>query len=144
MRVLCDTNVLVRAIMSPAGPAAELLTQLSGHKHTHITSPPILGELYDVLRRPNVRRIHRLTDVQIRRAVSRLYKVSTVVNLPPDIPTAVPHDPKDDPIVLTAVIGKAEVLCTLDRHLHAQKVIDYCAPHGVRVLRDDVLLAELR
>jgi predicted nucleic acid-binding protein len=64
--------------------------------------------------------------------------------LPADLPPIVPADAKDNPIVMTAVVGKAAVLCTLDKHLHQPPVVDFCAKHGVRILKDADLLAELR
>jgi putative PIN family toxin of toxin-antitoxin system len=140
---MCDTNVLVRTILSPSGAAAELLRMVA-HDHSLVVSLPVLGEVYDVLRRPRIRTLHRLSDPKIRRVVSRLYKLGTLVALPPAIPLVVALDPKDDPIVMTAIAGKAEVLCTLDRHLHDASVTALCAGYGIRVLRDADLLAELR
>src|ERR1700704_3990121 len=133
MRIMCDTNVLVRTILSPNGAAAELL-RIIAKEHSLVVSLPVLGELYDVLRRPQIRALHRLTDDQIRRAISRLYKLGIVVILPSALPAAVPLDPKDDPIVMTAIAGKADVLCTLDRHLHDAVVMALCATNGVRIL----------
>jgi putative PIN family toxin of toxin-antitoxin system len=143
MRIMCDTNVLVRTILSPNGAAAELL-RIIAKEHSLVVSLPVLGELYDVLRRPQIRVLHRLPDEQIRRAISRLYKLGIVVALPSALPLAVPHDPKDDPIVMTAIAGKADVLCTLDQHLHDAAVTALCAGNGIRILRDAELLAELR
>jgi predicted nucleic acid-binding protein len=97
-----------------------------------------------VLRRPRIRSFHQLSDARIRHFVSRLYKLGILVQLPAALPSAVPLDPKDNPIVMTAILGKANVLCTLDRHLHDAAVTALCAGHGVRVLRDAELLAELR
>jgi len=143
MRVLCDTNVLVRAFISPHGPAAELLTTIAT-EHLLIVSLPVLSELYEVLRRPKIRRLHGLSEAGIRRAVSRLYKLACAVSLPPEVPSAVPYDPNDDPIVMTAIVGKANVLCTLDHHFYAQSVVDLCGSHGIRIKSDAALLAELR
>jgi putative PIN family toxin of toxin-antitoxin system len=143
MRILCDTNVLVRSIISPFGSAAELL-RLVASGHSLIVSLHVLNELYDVLRRPQIRKYHRLSDQRIRRVISRLYKLSTVVTLPPTLPSIVPHDSKDNPIVMSAIAGQAELICTLDRHLHAEAVTSLCASHAIRVLRDADLLAELR
>lgn len=143
MRIMCDTNVLVRGVISPFGAAAELLGIIA-RDHSLVTSLAVLGELYDVLRRPQIRALHQLDDQRIRRVVSRLYKLSIVVPLPADMPPAVPHDSKDDPIVMTAIIGKADALCTLDRHLHEAEVVELCARQGIRVLRDADILEELR
>jgi putative PIN family toxin of toxin-antitoxin system len=143
MRIMCDTNVLVRTVLSPGGAAAELL-RLIARDHSLVVSLPVVGELYDVLRRPRIRSFHRLSDARIRRLVSRFYKLGSLVPLPAALPRTVLLDPKDDPIVMTAIAGKADVLCTLDRHLHEAAVTALCAGHGVRVLRDAELLAELR
>ena len=48
------------------------------------------------------------------------------------------------PIVQTAVIGKADALCTLDRHIHHVSVQRYCADRRISVLTDRELLAQLR
>jgi predicted nucleic acid-binding protein len=96
------------------------------------------------LRRPPIRKLHRLSDGRIRRVISEFYKVATVIRLPAEIPATVPQDPKDDPIVMTAIAGKADALCTLDRHLHEAAMLALCRGHGIRVLRDTELWAELR
>lgn len=143
MRIVIDTNVLVRALISPHGPAAELLVRIS-KDHTLVVSFAILSEVYDLLKRPHIRRLHKLNHSQIRRAISRLYKLAVVVPLPPDLPQVVPHDPKDDPILMTAVIGQASVLCTLDKHLLCPEVVAYCSEYGIQVVSDVKLLRLLR
>lgn len=143
MRVMCDTNILVRTVISPYGPAGDLL-RIVARDHSLVTSLHVLTELYDVLRRPKIRKLHKLRDARIRRVVSRFYKLATLVPLPSPMPVTVPQDPKDNPIVMTAIAGQAEVLCTLDRHLHEPSVFALCASQGVRVIRDAELLTELR
>ena len=101
MRVMCDTNVLVRAILSPSGAAAELLRRIAG-EHVLISSSFQLAELLDVLRRPKIKTLHGRDEHQIRRVVSNFYKLAVVVPLPADLPAIVASDPKDNPIVMTA------------------------------------------
>jgi putative PIN family toxin of toxin-antitoxin system len=143
MRVMCDTNVLVRAVLSPQGAAAELLRRIA-LDHTLVTSTYQLTELLEVLRRPAISSLHGLDEHGIRRFVARLYKLAVVVPLPPDVPQVVLRDPKDIPILATAVAGSASVLCTLDRHFHEAEVAAYCTSLGVRILPDAELLSELR
>ena len=143
MRIMCDTNVLLRAFLTPAGAAAELLKKIAG-EHLLVTSVYQLAELLDVLRRPQIRALHGRDEGGIRRVVSGVYKLAVVVPLPAELPEVVPDDPKDNPIVMTAVAGQAEILCTLDKHLHEPSVVDFCTSHGIRVLKDADLLAELR
>jgi predicted nucleic acid-binding protein len=42
---MCDTNVLLRAAISPAGPANELLTILA-KDHILVSSAPHLADVY--------------------------------------------------------------------------------------------------
>ncbi len=92
-----------------------------------------------------LRRMHGWDDTKIAQYVADLQGGALVVQ-PADesIPRTVPHDPNDDPIVATALAGQADVLCTLDHHLHHADVLAYCASHGIRVLTDSELLAEFR
>ena len=54
MRIVLDTNVLVRATPASAGgPAWETLRRIA-QDHVLISSPPLLAELRDVLSRPRV------------------------------------------------------------------------------------------
>lgn len=143
MRIMCDTNVLVRSALSPAGAASELL-RIVALDHVLVTSSAQFAELLDVLRRPSIAALHKLDDHGIRRVITRLYKLAVVVALPAEIPQIVHGDPKDNPIVMTAIAGRAEVLCTLDRHIRDEQVRQYCRQQGVRVLTDAELLKELR
>jgi len=47
------------------------------------------------------------------------------------------------PILQTAAVGKAEVVCTLDRHLFQAEVVAWCQHLGIRVERDVDLLRRL-
>ena len=61
----------------------------------------------------------------------------------PEVEYPVILDPKDDPVLYTAVAGKADVLCTLDRHSGAPEVLAFFADRGIRVMTDVELLGEL-
>jgi predicted nucleic acid-binding protein len=143
MRIFCDTNILVRVALSPSGLANELLERIAAG-HQLVTSSAQLSELFEVLRRPAIAALHKLDERGIRRFIARVYKLSVVVPLPADVPLILPHDPKDDPIVMTAVVGRAQVLCTLDRHLRSVAVAAFCRPHGIEILTDQELLQRLR
>lgn len=140
---MCDTNILVRAVITPGGAAAELL-RLVATEHLLVTSSYQLSELWEVLQRPPIRALHRLDDGQLQSVLTELATLAIVVPLPADVPLIVAADPKDNPIILTAICGHAEVLCTLDRHLFSADVIAYCNANGLRVVKDAELLTELR
>ena len=52
MRVLLDTNLLLRAAISPKGSAREILRLIeAAEEHVLVMSPHLLSEVADVLRR---------------------------------------------------------------------------------------------
>jgi putative PIN family toxin of toxin-antitoxin system len=117
MRVVLDTNVLVRATKSAAGPARKLLANLSSAPHAIVTSSGLLAELMRVLEYPRLRAQHRLSRMEIEAFIGELFRIAEVVPLQPGkIGTTVPADPEDDLVIRTAVEGKADVICTLDHH----------------------------
>lgn len=145
MRVVLDTNILARSAYSSTGPAAEWLERIRESDHVLIISSFILSELDRVLRYPRLARFHGLSDDEIARYVTDIEAASLVLESVEHIAeTVVARDPDDDPIVATAVAGQAEVICTLDRHLHAADVRAWCAGHDIRILTDVELLAEFR
>lgn len=145
MRIVLDTNILVRAATGPRGPAGEVLRLVDRPPHLLILSPFLLSELSRALSYERLRRIHQLDDESLQRYIRELEANALVVGLSHNVlGVVVPHDPDDDPIVATAVAGRADVICTRDKHLHHADVQAYCASHGVRVMTDLELLPELR
>ena len=69
--------------------------------------------------------------------------VSEIV-FPGPAPRVVLADEEDDPIIHTAVMGKADALCTLNRHFYAPIVVQYCKERGVLLATDVELLNALR
>lgn len=141
MRAVLDTNVLVRATKNAHGPAREVLRHFEAGDHVLVLSSHILTELLRVLHYPRVQAMHRLTTAECQAFVKSLHDVAEVIVVPHDPAQPISHDPDDDPVIQTAVQGGAEVLCSLDRHLHHQQVRDFCQQHGVQVLTDVELLA---
>lgn len=144
MRVVLDTNVLVRATKNATGPARELLSLLQTDAHVVVISREILVELVRVLDYPRLCQQHRLTPDERREFVTAIDMIAQHVMLPPGTPAAVSSDPDDNFVVQTGVAGQVNVICTRDRHLLHANVQAYCAQFGIRVLRDTELLDELR
>ncbi len=146
MRIVLDTNILVRANAKARGPARELLQMIvASADHTLLLSPFLLEELERVFDYERVRVSSKLTDQEVAEYLSflRASNISEVV-FPGPAPRVVPSDPDDDPVVHTAVIGRADALCTLNRDFFDPAVRDYCREHGVLVLNDVDLLRLLR
>ena len=146
MRIVLDTNILVRANAKARGPARELIQFIIGSPdHTLLLSPFLLQELERVFSYQRVRVSSKLTVEEIAEYLSylRAKEVSEVV-FPGSAPRVVPSDPDDDPVVHTAVIGRADALCTLNRDFYDPSVLAYCRERGVMIANDVDILRFLR
>jgi putative PIN family toxin of toxin-antitoxin system len=109
MRLVCDTNVLVAALIA-RGVCADLLEHCVAN-HSLITSDFILDELHEQLigkfkRNPN----------DVDEAIALFRSTMTVVE-PVLISPSVCRDPDDDWILATAVAGQAGCIITGDKDL---------------------------
>ena len=146
MRIVLDTNILVRANARARGPARELLDRIvRSPKHALLLSPFLLEELERVFSYERVRASSKLTDEEVAQYLSYLQaKDVTEMVFPGPAPRVVPFDPDDDPVVHAAVIGRADALCTLNRHFYDSKVLVYCRERGVVIAGDVEVLNLLR
>ncbi len=145
MRVVLDTNILVRANprVSPQGLARDLLLTIVSGPHVLVLSPAILVEVQRVLTYPHVRARWPLTGEAIEQYLVLLETAGVLVELPEVCP-AIISDPDDDPILQTAIVGGADILCTRDEAFRHEVVERICTAHGIRIRDDITLLHELR
>ncbi len=145
MRAVLDTNVIVRARPSFLGPVSELVERLVVKPHGLVLSPALLEEIKDVIGRPKLRELWRGVPGAADRFLSELERHPAVsIVSPARGPRIVSNDPDDDVVVHTAIAGRADVICTADRDLFAPDVLQFCRRNGIRVVRDEDLLSELR
>lgn len=114
MRVVFDTVVIVRGLISPYGPWGRLVFDHAGD-YQLVVSPPVVAEYLEVIRRPELTRKYRSVATRDPHAVLDWLARAEVVELV-EIP-AVSRDPKDDPFLATAVAGAAAYLVSEDRDL---------------------------
>lgn len=111
MRVVLDTNVLVSALISPAGAPNILFQAWRDGRFVLVTSEEQLEEFRRVSRYPRLRAFLQASSAgtmlneirQLAQIVSRLPKVD------------VSSDPADNIILATALAGHAEYLVTGDK-----------------------------
>jgi putative PIN family toxin of toxin-antitoxin system len=143
VRILLDTNLLVRAAITPKGLAREILRLIEANEdHVLVMSPYLFSEVADVLRRDRIRARWPLTDEEIHLYCHYLSTVGEEVS--PQPLTAVIQDTKDQAIIETAVAGAATVICTLDSHFYEPTAAAFCAARGIRVMNDVELVQLLR
>jgi putative PIN family toxin of toxin-antitoxin system len=145
MRIVLDTNVLVRALCAPRGPASTLLQLIASTPNDLVLSAFVLSELHRVLRYDRLRTLHQRDDDWIIARISELESMAIIVSMGESGPAnVVASDPDDDPIVALAVAGQAECIATLDRHLRTPAVQEYCRKFGIEVCSDLQLLERPR
>ena len=132
MRIVLDTNILVRANpkTSPEGLAHDLLLMIAKGPHMLILSPAILAEVQRVLTYPHVQARWPLTQEAIEQYLSFLEAASELVDVTASCAVVI-EDPDDDPILQTAVSGRAGVLCTRDDAFRHPRVEEVCRSQGV-------------
>ena len=134
-RAVLDSSVLVSAFLKPGSLPASLLARAREGAFSLVLSTYILEETATVLVRPKTLGRYRCSIDEVGRFCRALVAVAEMVGELPDI-EAVPNDPKDDPIVATAVAGKADYLVTGDR-AHLLPLGQY---QGVRIVSPRVFL----
>ena len=106
MKIVLDTNILVRANIKAQGPAREILGRITSGDHILVISPFLLREVERALSYPRLQKLWRLSPNDIQEHVQFLEKVSEVVEPATGDPVVL-HDLCDDPVIYTAVAGKA-------------------------------------
>jgi len=115
MRVVVDTNILVRALIKPYGTVGPILLRLRQGDYTLLYARSLLEELIDVLNRPRIRKKYGLTDQDIQVVVSLILLRGEAL-VPDDRITAC-RDPKDNKFLEVAVAGEADVVVSGDQDL---------------------------
>jgi putative PIN family toxin of toxin-antitoxin system len=118
IRAILDTNVLVSAILVPAGISARILLVAYAQLFQCFASEAIVAEVMRALLRDRVQRKYRIDQGHISRLQDFLesdaVRVSITVNM-----RGVASHPEDDLILATAVSSQADYLVTGDRQVLA-------------------------
>jgi len=115
LRAVVDTNILVRAVIKPAGTVGPVLLRLRQGSYTLLYAQSLLEELVDVLNRPRIREKYELTEQDIQTVVGLVLLRGEAVT--PTERIAVCRDPKDDEFLEVAVTGEADVIVSGDQDL---------------------------
>ena len=111
MRVVLDTNVLVSALLSSAGPPGQLLSAVKRGDLALVTSEYQLDELREVLGREKLRRYIRPDEA--RDLIDNLETTGSLVRELPECDLS--PDPADNPIPATAIAGNADLIVSGDK-----------------------------
>jgi len=138
-RIVVDTNLWIRALLG--GPVTlPVLEAWRADKFVVLISQPLLDELEAVSQRPRLR--SRIDSAQAKALVEQLRWRGEWIEA-----TAVPprcRDPKDHPVLATAISGHADAIVSGDGDLRADgELRQQMLEHGVQIWGVASLLADL-
>lgn len=110
VRAVLDTNVYLSGLLFGGKPADVVASGLAG-SYSIVSSMPILIELRDKLEERFGWELSETIEL-----LEGIVPTLDVVDVPGTL-IAVPEDPDDNPIVETAIVGKAAYIVTGDKHL---------------------------
>ena len=127
--VLIDTNVWVSAFINRKGYPAKIMEKFLCREFDIVISTPLLKELQDVLRRPRIKNLSKITDDEIDMFVEILAGTGRKVYLTDD--TNLCRDKKDNMVLETAIKGRIDYLVTRDDDIKIDlDLIDEMKKHG--------------
>jgi len=111
MRVVLDTNILVSALISPAGNPAIIYTAWKDGRFTLLTCRELRQELRATLGKPRLAPL--ITRSQAGRLVNQIGKLAEHVHSLPQVKRS--PDPGDDFLLALSEAGDADYLVTGDK-----------------------------
>jgi putative PIN family toxin of toxin-antitoxin system len=132
MRIVCDTNILVSAILYGGRPR-DVLKTLSAGQVRGFMSPALETELRGVLRRPKF----GVSESQLNFICETLAELFERV-YPTQVPLAIDEDPADNAVLACALEADADSIVSGDSHLLALGRFQ-----GIRIVRPADFLGRL-
>lgn len=114
MRAVLDVNVIISAILSPAGRPAEVLRRWLEGSVELVVSPMLLDELARALAYKKL--AARVTDDERNELVLLLRRAATLVD-DPGTPSPVRSADPDDDYVIALAAAQGALIVSGDRHL---------------------------
>jgi putative PIN family toxin of toxin-antitoxin system len=117
IRVVVDTNTLLRAMISERSPSRAVLELLETRKVIVLLSKPVLDEYREILTDPElVERYPILTPKRVELTLRRLRYVGDVYRKV-NVRFELPRDPRDAKFIELAITGEADFIITHDNDL---------------------------
>ena len=111
MRVVVDTGIILAAFMNKEGSPRQVINLWIDKKYELVTSDWQLEEIKEASRYERVK--ERTTPHEIGTFINRLNRLAIVLDDIPDVDYS--PDPNDNPILATAIAGKAFYLVSGDK-----------------------------
>jgi putative PIN family toxin of toxin-antitoxin system len=115
VRVVVDTNVLISGLLWRGAPH-QLIEQAKLEVFTILSSPLLLAEFEQVIRRQNFRSMLARSRIDLRRLLRDVAQLVEIVGAPP-LRQRASRDPDDDQVLAPAFAAKADLIVSGDDDL---------------------------
>jgi putative PIN family toxin of toxin-antitoxin system len=143
VRIVVDSNILVRAFVNRGGVANDLLVMILETGHALVLSNEIIREVSRVLRSTRISRVHGQSEESVYEFALWLKHVAAVVQLNP-LAYGPIRDYQDVFVLQTAFSAGADVLCTCDLDFFSPPASAFLESCGIAVMTDVQLIQRLR
>jgi len=101
-----------------------------------------VGEVGKALSYPRMYEALHITPDEIQDHLAYLKRIARLVEPEMGLPVVL-TDPKDDPVIYTAVGAGADILCARDRGFFVPNVIAFCRRYRIEIMNELRLLERL-
>ena len=137
MKVVLDTNVIVSGHISRRGTPARVYQLWEQRRFEALVTVAIMSEYADVLTRPSIQRLTRMSADDVRSTIDDLAKFAIVVDIE-SLLVGASVDPDDDIFLECALAGGADYIVSGDRHLLSLETF-----HGIPIVSPALFAAIL-
>lgn len=138
MRLVIDTNVIVKAFRAPSGASAALTRQIRNDRVVFLASPPLFFEYEQVLKRPEHLSAAGASGTDAENFLDVLASLVTPVEIHflwrPQL-----NDPEDEMVLEAAINGGAEALVSFERETFTKAT----ARFGIALMTPQDILARI-
>lgn len=115
LKIILDTNIIVSLFIKRSETAKTVFDALKNNGFQLVISEAILKETLEVLSRPRIRQLTKMSKKEIRQL--GLLLLENALKVKPQTKLAVCRDPFDDKFLECAVAAKADYLVSGDKDL---------------------------
>jgi putative PIN family toxin of toxin-antitoxin system len=133
LRAVIDTSVWVSALINPAGFPARILTAFLDRRFTLLVCDPLLHEIAAALSKPRIVRKYGIKLDSVTRLLNVFQEHAVNVQISGSIQVC--RDPKDNFIIETAILGRADMLVSRDDDLKGdEQLVRFLEAQGITAM----------
>lgn len=135
-RVVLDTNIFIRSILSPKGLGAKIVDLWKLKKYVLLLSYKLLDEIADVLLNPKLMLKYNYSFVDVESLIILCKKQAIIIK--PALIIQICRDPDDDKIINCAIVGRSHYLVSGDADLYDDSDLKRILfEYGVQVIKPE-------